>query len=74
MKLWLLERLGRVGYDENVGHVIAADTEEEARQLANAEAKDEGGIWKSDAAVSCVEIGETDRSWPHIVLRSFNAG
>jgi len=32
MKLWLVKRTGRIGYDEYDSMVVAAETEEEARK------------------------------------------
>lgn len=34
MYLWKIERTDYVDYEENIAHVIAADTEMEARQIA----------------------------------------
>ena len=73
MNIYLLERTGRVGYDEYDGFVIAADTETEARSLCDS--GDEGDIWGNQLDVSCTLIGEASENWERgIVLGSFNAG
>lgn len=72
MKLWLLKRTDRIGYDECDGFVVRAKTETDARALAAEQAGDEGkDVWLSPA-VTCTEL--TAKGEPGIVLSSFNAG
>jgi len=73
MNIYLLERTGRVGYDEYEGFVIAADNETEARSLCDS--ADEGDIWGNQLDVTCTLIGiANDGVAKGIVLGSFNAG
>lgn len=77
MNIYLLKRDNKVGYDEYDGFVIAANTEDEARQMAAEEAADEGkNIWLSPVSddVRVVKIGINDYPNPEIILDSFNAG
>jgi hypothetical protein len=72
MKLYLIERIDPIGYDEYIGFVIAAESEAEAREMAAYLPGDEGAeIWKT-APIRCIAdvTGET----PGVVLYSFNAG
>lgn len=71
MKLWLLERGG--DYDENNAAVIRAETEEEARQIADRELiPRDKGAWISSKDTTCEVLklsGEVG-----IVFASFQAG
>jgi hypothetical protein len=72
MKLFKLEVLGRVGYDEYDSFVVRAKSEEEARELANIEAGFQKDIWLDSDKVLCNEIyldGD-----PEIICSSYNAG
>lgn len=76
MKLYLLTRNDKTGYDEYLGYVIAADTETQARDIAAANAADEGAeVWNSqlDCNVTLLALNSTKRE-AGIVLDSFNAG
>lgn len=76
MKLWKLDhaKTETIGYDCNIGFVIAAKDENQARAIADAEAADEGkGFWIDAARSSCTEIVRGNLK-PGIVLESFNAG
>lgn len=76
MKLYLLTRNDKTGYDEYLGYVIAADNETQARDIAAANAADEGvEVWNSqlDCNVTLLAINSTKRE-AGIVLESFNAG
>ena len=69
-KLYLLRQVNPVGYDEYVGFVVRASSEEEARSLCKR--ADEGDIWSDPKLTTCEEIplvGEAE-----IILESFNAG
>lgn len=45
MKLYLIQRVGAIGYDEIVSQVIRAKDARQARQFANNNSKAEGRIW-----------------------------
>lgn len=74
MKIWVVERLDDVDYDQAAGFVIVAADEAEARALAAAQS---GGYempetWKNPATASCKPV---DASGPaRVILRDFNAG
>lgn len=78
MKLYLIENISenRHYYDAYRGFVIAANSETEARKIANECPGDEGSIWEDCEKVSCKEIGEYtgELTEPMIVLYDFNAG
>lgn len=72
--LFLLKRCDPVGYDENDGMVVRACTETHARQLAGAQAGDEGSkCWLDDSRVTAEKLAECVGR-PMVVLSSFNAG
>ena len=59
MMLFQLSRDGQeVDYDECDSFVIAANSEQEARDFANEDAGGEGRIWNDLKRVSCVVIGQ----------------
>jgi hypothetical protein len=71
MKLWLLLRTDRPGWDEYLGYVVRAETEELARTVAARNSGDEGrSPWMTTA--TCKEIEA--EGIPGIILDSFNAG
>jgi hypothetical protein len=73
MNIYLLERVGRVGYDEYDGFVIAATSETEARNLCDS--ADEGDIWDNQLDVTCTLVGTASEDTEKgIILGSFNAG
>ena len=87
MKLWLLRpavpAMNRnpwaSEYDCAYGFVVSAETEAEARRLAQAQGGDETGFpkgsrptWKDAAYTTCDEL--TPGSEPGIVMRDFVAG
>lgn len=49
MKLWKLERIGDVGYDENVGFVVASHTEDGARiyAVARKHGDEPSSVWEN---------------------------
>lgn len=71
MKVYLLTRIGKIGYDEYDGKVIVAENEDEARIIANIRTGDEGKIWEDPTKVVIVEV---NAKYTSIVLTSFNAG
>lgn len=75
-KLWLLTGNKR-GYDTFDSCVVAADTEEEARQISPAYYKKFGydSTWATTPEDVVVEyLGRTEREIKGVVLSSFNAG
>lgn len=73
LNLYLVERDG-TGYDEYLGHVIAAGSKEEAVELAAKSAASEGRSGWSNPR--CRMLGVTTYSCEdaHIVMSSFHAG
>lgn len=64
-----------VGYDEYDAFIICAGSPREARQVANANCADEGGVWDNATLVSCRKIGQASRNVKKgRVLGSFCAG
>lgn len=72
MKLWLLTRTGDIGWDEYNGKVVRAETEFQARDIANQRTGDEGKIWGHITLVKCEEIPIDGAA--REILASFNAG
>jgi len=68
MKLYLLTRIDEIDWDEYVGAVIAAPTEEIAREIMLHIALD--GIWKCDL----ISETATDQVEQGVVLYSYNTG
>ena len=73
-RLFLLERDWEdIGYDENIGFVIRAQNEKEARSIASNSGEDElDGTWLDVEHVSCKIIPLDGKS--EVILGSFNAG
>lgn len=71
MNIYVLERIGKVGWDEVEGVVIVAPSEDAARLIANTDTGDEGKIWDNPAKVTCKIV---DPNVEGIVLSSFRAG
>jgi hypothetical protein len=72
MKLWLMKAdPSRVGWDHYLGFVVRADTEEEARHLANMEASED--VWSAAGWCECVHIGDGEGE-ACVLLDSFKAG
>jgi hypothetical protein len=75
VKLWLLERPdSEVGYDENVGFVVRAETEKAARAfVAKIKSGDEHcDVWLRSGYSDCTEIPIDGPE--ALILNSFNAG
>ena len=67
-----VNRIGRVGYDQNIGVVVCAWTETEAREMAAENCGAEGrGPWVDPAYSTCTPISGNDRG---VVLTSFRVG
>ncbi len=71
LKVYLLQRIGDINYDEFESKVIVAPNPEEARRLANIKTGDEGKIWNDPSMVACTEV---NLNVPSIVCETFNAG
>ena len=74
MKLWLLTQTVNIGYDTYDSAVVAAESEEEAR---NIEVGDTGpyGTWAKPEHVRVEYLGEARDKHPFgVVCASFNAG
>lgn len=60
MKIWRVWRLDRVGYDENVGFIIRAETADTARLMAWEKASQMPGespnTWTDPARSSCEDL------------------
>lgn len=73
MKLYMISRTEDIGYDEYDSFVIAAESQEQARQIAADANGDEGRApWLDSTRSICREIDA--KSEKGIVLRSFQAG
>jgi len=74
-KLFELTRTEFPEYDQNVAFIIRAGSEQEARQMANAHARDamgEGEIWEDKELVECEEVSVEGDS--EIILTRFKNG
>ncbi len=72
MKVFLLERIGESGYDENLGFVIRARNEAHAREIAELHLADEDkGTWTLASTSTCTVI--TNAGYMGIILNNFNA-
>lgn len=79
MKLWVISQGVNNGYDTYDSAVVAAESEEEARNTLPS-----GGTWQEavrygewaskPSEVNVEYLGETDREIRGIVISSFNAG
>ncbi len=74
-----LSRIGATSWDEVLGFVIVAESEEVAREIASTSAVCEGArTWTDPARSECEMIGYATRAESNmgnrIVLRSFKAG
>lgn len=71
--LYLLERIGEVGWDEVNSLVVRADNEELARLIAADVHGDEGmEVWMKDTSSTCVPIELNGRNG--VLCRDYNAG
>ena len=70
--IYLLKRVGVIGYDEYDAKVVRAQDEQAARAIANRDTGDEGKAWENPEKVICeVVLYEGE---PGEILESFNAG
>jgi len=79
MKLWIISQTVNRGYDTYDSAVVAAETEEEARNILpygdNWNDSRRFGHWANEPSEVTVEyLGVTDRDISGVVLSSFNAG
>jgi hypothetical protein len=71
--LFHLQRLDRVYWDQNVGLVVRAMDEAQAREFAAQSSADEGGqTWKDPTSSTCERLLEDGT--PEVILISFRAG
>lgn len=56
MKIWVLERLEEVDWDECISMVVVAEDESRARIVADKNCCDEGHIWCDPMKTTCEEI------------------
>jgi hypothetical protein len=79
MKLWIISQTVNRGYDTYDSAVVAAETEEEARNIIPGsdsweDARRYGGWASKPSEVDVEYLGVTDRDISGIILSSFNAG
>jgi hypothetical protein len=74
MKIWLVKRMEKIGYDEFDAKVVCAWTEEGARHVASLRTADEGKSAWTDPSRSMVTEVRTDGEHEEVVLESFCAG
>jgi len=76
MKLWKISRKDRIGYDEYDSAVVAAETEEQARNIHPCHSRYDGtGVdWDAPKNLTVQYLGATDRAISGVILASFNAG
>lgn len=72
MPIYLLRQIGGANWNEFDAKVIRADTEKNARSLANKHIGDEGKIWADPKIVSCVVLDPDGR--PEVIFESFDHG
>lgn len=77
MNLWLLKRTTEdTGYDEFLGFVVAAESEERCRALVSESSYgDEGkATWLDPSQSRATQIGTAAQAEERIILDSFQAG
>lgn len=80
MKLWIISQSVNNDYDTYDSAVVAAETEEEARNIIPSGRSWNDGTWfnsswvSNPSEVNVEYLGETDRDISGVVLASFNAG
>lgn len=72
MKIYLVERTDKKGYDEYYNFVVVASSPTTARELCMERSADEGEKVWLDARVTV--LGDPKLSKPRIILGDFNAG
>jgi len=78
LRIYLLERIGKTGYDEYYGCVVAAENSIKAVNICP-NGKDFNGSdseWVSDISeIKCTEIGIANNGQKEgVIMASFNAG
>lgn len=76
MKIWSIKRdENAVEHDENIGHVIIAETEDRVRAVAAEASEDEGdAVWLTSFSSWVTCLGEADPKFTEgIIQTSFNA-
>lgn len=72
MRIWLVDRTDETDYDETIGMVIQAETEDDARRIFTENAHFPG---KSKGAVPAIKVEHLDGSGPAgVILHDFHAG
>lgn len=72
MNFYLLDLKYNEDYDTTQSQVVRANSEEEARRLANQSCGDEGQIWENPDEVSCELL---DPNGPaEVILTDYKAG
>lgn len=72
MNFYLLDLKNNDGYDINQARVVRANSEKEARRLANETVADEGPVWENPEEVSCDLL---DPNGPaEVILSDYKAG
>jgi hypothetical protein len=82
MRLYLIERVTIIGYDEHDSMVVCANDEAQARELAGEKDEQSASEWiasdtiNSDLHAKITLIGHVfaEDATPRVVLASFNAG
>jgi hypothetical protein len=76
MKIYLLERVGHAGWDENEGFIVSAMSPRGARKLAAGRADCEGAaVWEDPDKSTCELLGSArPRTRSGVVLRAFKTG
>ena len=75
LNLYCLRRTDHIGWDEYSGHVVAAESEADARERASAKSEicDGSGRWL-DPSITVECIGTTTSDHARVILSDFNAG
>lgn len=79
MKLYRIKRTDKVGWDEFIGAVVAANSEAEARRMhpGGGDHLNNYGEWPTDLRkIRVTFLGEAapDFDKPQVIMNSFNAG
>ena len=70
VELWLLDRTNRILPGEAQKVVVAAPSEEEARQIANSSAGTEGYVWTDGSTVTSTFLGEAAEGVYGLIIAS----
>lgn len=74
--IWHLARPAEhIQWDEAIGFVLVAETEDTARTLAASNAMFEGStVWLTPTLSACIPIGIANDPTPRVILRSYHPG